>query len=68
MRRLSVSCWRGAALLSLLAIGAAAGEVEWQVPEKLQQWKDAAYTKRFFLEVRPAEAAGARTLAEPDTA
>ena len=56
------------ALASLVAVCAIAGEGEWQVPSVLQPWKDAAYTKRFFLEVHPPGAVGAGTMGEPETA
>ncbi|MCY3023731.1 MAG: hypothetical protein NTW87_32525 [Planctomycetota bacterium] len=66
--RVSAACRCLASACCLAAFAVAAAEGEWPVPQALQPWKDAGYTKRFYLEVRPPAAAGAGTLAEPDTA
>ena len=57
--------WHLLALAQLLIAFAAAGEVEWKVPDVLRAWKDPAYAKRFFLEVVPAAEAGSGLLPDP---
>jgi len=52
----------------LISAFVAAGEGEWQIPDSLRTWKEPAYGKRFFLEVRPPAAAGGGMVPDPRTA